>query len=102
MAESRDQKARCSIDDLVMAVEWCLEGYEPGPDEEGDPDSPSARLQRAAAWMQAEIARRREEALIRSITAGVKRDRGITPTREQVKTTLANIRAREAAGSPDA
>lgn len=94
---SASSSGRASIEDLEQAIDWCRHGYEPHPDEAGDPEAPAARLARAAAWMEAEVLRRREDAAVRRIIADVKAETGKTPTNAQARAALRRSQARNAA-----
>ena len=64
--------ARVSVDDLLIAAEWC-ETYEPDADGEDTREA----VHRVARWLQAEAAKRQEDAFVRAATQRY----GVTPAK---------------------
>ena len=79
--------ARVSLDDLRFAAEWLgtYDTFEAPEDENGD------RAVRLIAWIEAEVARREEEALVRQVRAA---QPGATTA--QARAALRRVRAERA------
>ena len=81
--------SRISANDLEWAAEWIASYDTEGDDEDGL--NIAARRDRVAAWLNAEIARRRQDAVIREAAKQI----GRKPS--EVKAALRRKAAREAA-----
>lgn len=64
--------ARVSVDDLLLAAEWC-ESYETAPEDEANKEA----LLRVARWLEAEAAKRQEDAVVRAAAQRY----GVTPAK---------------------
>ena len=97
--------ARVTLDDLYAAREW-LNAYEAedGTGERNPEEGPytgtdetAARMYRVADWLEAEIARREDDAKARRLIPLITAETGRTPTLEQARAAVRKARAKRTA-----
>ena len=92
--DTTQPRQHVSVDDLALAAQWLLslEGESGSPiaaQEPEDDDEDQARLRRVSAWINAEIARREEDALVRAVARKHGRKPSDPVVRQSVQAHLA-------------